>query len=215
MSASKKIYALSWYRPFFDSKNRNLDLMFFLLLTLSCVCPVQSQLQITNSSFEGNRQAGNLPKGWHACEAGSSPDILPGPWFVTTPPHHGESYLGLITRSDGTWEAVGQELTAVIKEKVCYTFSVFLARSETYADYNWPTQLRIWGGSKTCSKEVLLGESPAIDHLEWRRYDFEFFSPVDVKFLIFEGHYAPGIYFFYNGNILLDNCSPIAPCRRA
>ncbi len=174
-----------------------------------------SQIQLTNSSFEGKPGPGNIPKGWHTCQAGSTPDLLPGAWYVNKTAKDGDTYLGLISRKDGTYEAVGQLLPAPIKAKVCYSFSIYLSRSLSYAGYDWPLSLRIWGGNKICSRDVLLAETPAIEHNDWRRYDLEFFSPTNLSYLTIEGYFAPGLYFHYNGNILLDQASPIIPCKRA
>jgi hypothetical protein len=176
---------------------------------------MKAQIILENASFEGQPVDATVPDGWRPCKAGTTPDILPGPWSVTTQPVDGESYMGLITRSDGSWESVGQKLNEPLKARVCYTFSLYLARSNTYADYNWPLRLRIWGATSSCSKDVLLAETESVDHLEWRKYEFEFFSQEEISYILFEAYYSPGVYFHYNGNILMDNCSPISPCRRA
>jgi hypothetical protein len=188
-----------------------LHLLFFCCLSGQ----LKAQILLENSSFEGDPVDATVPEGWQPCKPGTTPDILPGPWSVKTAPEEGQSYMGLITRGDGTWESVGQRLKEPIKARECYTFSLSLARSNTYAEYNWPLRLRIWGGKQACSKDVLLAETESIEHLDWQRYNFEFFSQEEVHFIILEAYYAPGVYFHYNGNILLDNCSPINPCTRA
>ena len=59
-------------------------------------------ITILNSSFEGEPADATVPQGWMACQEGTTPDILPGYWGVYTYPANGDTYLGLITRGNGT-----------------------------------------------------------------------------------------------------------------
>jgi Carbohydrate binding domain len=177
--------------------------------------PTEDTIRLDNPSFEGSPQDATTPTGWISCGENSTPDLLPGFWGVYTSPSDGNSYIGLIAREDGTWEAIGQKLNKPLKNKECYTFSVDLARSTTYAGYNIPVKLRIWGGSKRCSRDQILSESPIIKHTSWKTYNFEINPTKDYSFIILEVQYASGIYFTYKGNLLLDNCSAFKRCARA
>ena len=81
-----------------------------LLVSWSILLPIalSSQIYLTNASFEGEPQDATVPTGWFACELGTTPDILPGFWGVYSESSEGETYLGLITREDGTFESIGQ-----------------------------------------------------------------------------------------------------------
>ncbi len=168
---------------------------------------------LNNPSFEGDPQDATVPIGWHGCEPGTTPDILPGPWGVYTEPSDGETFMGLITRDNGTWESVGQRLKSTLNPPECYSFTIDLAHSGTYANYNQSIKLRIWGGETACSKDQLLLETPLIDHSDWKTYEVRFTPEKPVRFLIFEAFFSEK-RFSRRGNVLIDNMSPIKQCPR-
>jgi Carbohydrate binding domain len=172
-------------------------------------------IRFDNPSFEGVPQDATTPTGWVTCGENSTPDILPGFWGVNTEASDGSTFVGLTTREDGTWEAIGQKLRKPIKADECYVLSLDLARSNAYAGYNNPIKVKIWGGEKRCKKDQLLAESKLINHNDWKTYRFLLNPKKDYPFITFEAHYASGLYFAYKGNILIDNCSPIKLCPRA
>ena len=191
--------------------------IFLLLLTtiLTSSILVAQSIQLANASFEGEHADATMPQEWSACQQGSTPDILPGSWGVYLEPFEGTSYIGLITREDGSYESIGQKLNTPIQAKGCYRFTVELAHSNTYANYNLPIRLRIWGATSRCSKDQLLVDSPSIKHLDWKTYELEFVSEVEYPYIIIEAFYAKGVYFPYRGNILVDGISIIKTCPRA
>ncbi len=174
----------------------------------------QHILYFTNGSFEGERQDAVVPSGWNACELGTTPDILPGFWGVYQEASDGDTYVGLITRGDGSWESIGQRLSHSLKLLECYKFTVDLAQSKTYADYNEPVRLMIWGGSGRCNKEQLLFQSKKIDHNYWKTYEVKFNVKVPINYIIFEAYFEEKGKVV-RGNILIDNLSPIKMCPRA
>ncbi len=174
-----------------------------------------AQITLENPSFEGDAQDATVPIGWHPCAKGTTPDILPGFWGVYTEPSEGETFLGLISREDGSFESIGQQLSQPL-EKACYTFSIDLAYSRSYSGYNMPLQLKIWGGKTKCAKSQLLVETEFIEHDDWKTYDLSFIvKKKNINYIIFEAQPAPGVFFAYKGNILIDNCSVIKQCDRA
>lgn len=175
----------------------------------------KGQINLQNASFEGEPQDATTPIGWLECERGTTPDILPGYWGVYKEPYHGETYVGLITRSNGSWEAIGQRLESPLKEDQCYSITMQIAYSELYAGYNEPIKLRIWGGNKRCEKTQLFGESPIITHEDWKSYSFKFTPKDKIRYIIFEAYYNTDKEFTHNGNILLDHISAIIWCPRA
>ena len=187
----------------------------FSLLFIFCIAAQAQDIRLENASFEDEPQDATMPQRWHSCKDGSTPDILPGFWGVYLEPFDGDSYVGLITREDGTYEVIGQRLVEPIKAKECYTFSIQLAYSKAYAKYDIPIRLRIYGGGSRCSKEQLLCESPTITNTDWKEYQFDIFSKADYQYVIFEAFYAKGISFPYRGNLLIDDISVWKRCPRA
>ena len=173
-----------------------------------------SQIYLENASFEGDPQDATVPVGWHPCEAGTTPDILPGPWGVYTEPSDGETFVGVITREDGSFESIGQRLKVPMKAKECYTLKLDLAHSETYSGYDKPLKVRIWGCQTKCAKDQLLAETNFIDHTDWETYEFQFFAKKTLNYILIEAHYTDSS-FSYRGNVLIDNIMPIKKCIRA
>lgn len=175
----------------------------------------QAQIVLKNPSFEGEPREDQTPNGWFPWGNYTTPDILPGPWDVIMRPNQGRSYVGLIARTEGTWEMMGQELTTLLKKNDCYRFTVALARGTTYAGYNNPVRFRMWGGNAPGDKKQLLADSDPIAHGEWKSYEFYFFPDADYKYILIEPAYKDGKDYPYNGNILVDNFTPIVICQRA
>ena len=187
----------------------------FIFLLLTPFLLTGQNIQLENASFEDEPQDATMPQRWHSCKRGSTPDILPGFWGVYNEPYDGDTYVGLITRPDGSWEVIGQRLTSPIKAKECYSFSMQLAYSKSYANYNIPIRLRIYGGKDFCQKDQLLCESPSINHTDWKNYKFDFIAKNDYHYFIIEAHYAKSIFTPYPGNILIDDISLLKRCPRA
>lgn len=193
--------------------------IFKVFLILHCFYPatmVQSQItSFFNASCEGEARDAVTPTGWLQCEDGTTPDILPGPWGVYLAPADGNTYMGLITRKDGSYESVGQRLPQTLKMGNCYFFKLMLARALTYNGFNKPTILRVWGGSDRCDKRQKLYESVPITHLDWKSYTIRFKPKKDIDFIIIEAFYNARLQYTYNGNILIDAISPIYTCDKA
>lgn len=182
----------------------------------------QDTLRLKNPSFEKDRpRAGVVPTDWLDMGAPTEtpPDIQPGQFGVELPAQHGKVYLGLVVRDVGTWEGVGQRLSGFLKKDSAYTFSVWLARSNGFisiskltgkeARYNNPTVLKIWGVNAETQQEELLAQSVPVGHSQWTLYTFALRPTVaDFDEINLMAYYAEG-FEQQNGNLLLDNCSPI------
>ncbi len=186
--------------------------LFFFLIVFHGAVTAQSALN--NASFEGEPQDATTPTGWHVCEVGTTPDILPGFWGVNREASDGETYIGLITRDDGSFESIGQRLRVKLKANECYQVSVDLAFAKTYAGYNHPLRLRIWGGTGKCGKDQLIVESEVIDHTDWKSYTFKFVTKQKIRYIIIEA-YNENEQKPVKGNILIDNISEIKRCKKA
>ena len=187
-----------------------LFLTFFSCLAIGDAQPAR----LLNSSFEGEPRDATIPRGWYECMEGTTPDILPGPWGVYLEPYDGETYVGLITRENGTWEAIGQKLSKALEPNVCHYLRLALARSDTYMGYDQPLKLRIWAGMKKCDRDQLLVESQLIESTEWETFTFQFTPEKKFKYIIVEAFHKEG-RFSYAGNILIDDISAIRQCGRA
>ncbi len=191
--------------------------VWFTGLFLSGVCLVQGQIVLRNASFEGTPKDATVPVGWFPCEKGTTPDILSGNgkvWSVRVEPADGDTYVGLITREDGTFESIGQRLSAPLKAKECYQVSIQVAHSPTYATFNGPLRLRLWGGAAKCGKDQLLLETPFVSDAEWETFELQVYPEKDLNYILIEAHYREG-RFSYRGNILIDAISPFVLCSRA
>lgn len=195
--------------------SRTLHILASATMLCLVASPASAQLaRVFNASFEGEPRDATVPRGWHICEEGTTPDILPGPWGVYLEPADGETYVGLITRENGTWESIGQRITEKLEEGDCYSISLMLARSETYMGYNNAIKLRIWGGDRKCRRTQLIAQTGLIEHTEWRRYAFSFTPEKNLRYLIIEAFHQEG-EFSYSGNILVDDLSTVKPCGKS
>lgn len=172
-----------------------------------------AQVTVVNPSFEDSPSDATIPKGWLACQPGTTPDILPGFWGEYGEAYHGRTYVGLITRQNATFESLGQRLSAELPAGECHRFSLAMAHGQVYSGYNKPIRLRVWLGAEKCDKDQLIYESDWIDHEDWRVYKIEFTPNENYRYIQFEAFYKEGP-FSHMGNILLDKLSAIYPCGK-
>lgn len=184
---------------------------------------------LTNPSFEDFPSQGKQPRGWEDCgfPGETPPDVQPSgnpynSYFeVSKAAFEGATYLGMVVRDNDTWEMVSQRLSGPIKGGQCYEFSLYLCRSELYVsqsrvtyqntNYTTPAKLRIWGGASFCNKKELLAETSAIINTRWLKFDFKFKPKETHNYIVLEAFYNTPVLFPYNGNVLVDNASPIVP----
>jgi len=193
-----------------------------IALLLNVTWTEAQDIQLNNPSFEGVPAASTIPEGWRDCgkPGETPPDTQPNKTFrVFKKAQKGNTYLGLVTRDTDTWEAVGQLLETPIAGGECYDFSIYLARSDSYlsrrktdtvqTQFTQPICFRIWGGNNYCDKREMLGETGAIDHTAWKKYDFKLKPRREYNFITLEAFYVTPTLMAYNGNLLLDHCSSI------
>ncbi len=194
------------------------------LLLFSLLGQGQS-IPLTNPSFEDLPVPGRAPRGWTDCgQAGESPvDVHPaGSFGVTKPPADGHSYIGMVTRDNGTWESISQPLPSPLRAGECYLFAFYAARSEQYmsvsrttnepANFEAPALVRVWGAdSARCNRAQLLAYTPPVTQTNWRLYPFILQPEIDCRFLIFEAYFADSTGNYANSNVLIDFLQPIRP----
>ena len=204
------------------------SLLLVLLFSTADLCAQkEGSIFLTNPSFEDLPQHSKPPRGWYDCgfSGESPPDVQPsGEFGVIKPAIDGQSYLGMVVRDNDTWEAISQRLSTPLKKGQCYSFSIFLARSELYisysrlpgnankeANYTTPAKLRIYGGFDYCDKQFMMGETNLVVNERWIEFNFKFEPIDDYTHLIFEAFFKTPTLFPYNGNILMDHASAIEP----
>ena len=74
-----------------------------------------------------------------------------------------------------------------------------------------PVVLRIWGGDDACDRKQLLAVSPLVKNKEWADYFFKIRPDANHQSLLLEVFDGDEISRFPNGNILLDDISPLIP----
>lgn len=176
-------------------------------------CIIQAQIQLNNPSFEDTPSDATTPMGWFECEEYTTPDIMPGYWGVYNEASEGETFVGMITRENGTYESIGQRLSKKMKKGLCYKFSLDLAHSDSYSGYNETIKLRVWISHKKCGEQLMVFESPLIKDVDWQTFEIEFTPEKDAKYIMIEAFFKEG-RFKRKGNILIDNISAIRVCSR-
>ena len=188
----------------------------FLLLHAALLLAIAGNSQIielANASFEGEPRDATVPQGWLPCKEGTTPDILPGYWGVYAEPSDGDTYVGLITRGNNTWESIGQRLSAPLEKGSCYSWSFDLSHADTYSGYSGPLKLRVWISKLKCQKDQMIYESPLIEHTDWQSYHIKFTPDSDYRYILIEAFHSEE-QFSYEGNILIDRLRPIHICDR-
>lgn len=181
---------------------------------------------LKNPSFEEPSLAGIVggkgPQGWQDCgkPGESAPDIQPGFFGVTKAAKHGYTYLGMVVRDNDTWEAISQRLSRPLEVNKRYEMTLDLCNSDEYisqsrltaqaVNYSVPVKLRFYGGNDDCTRQELLYETPTIMNKDWLTFRITL-QPKKAKYnyLLMEAYYQTDVIFPYNGNILIDNLSPI------
>lgn len=198
-------------------------------LTTPLAAQDEEPIFLLNPSFEDLPRHSQTPTGWTDCgdPAESPPDVHPDPEFlfqVGMRASHGNTYLGMVTRDNETYESVGQQLTRPLTGGQCYRFDLNLARSRVYlsasrlnnqpANYVRPIRLQVYGGYSICDRAQLLGETGNVANFNWRNYTIKLTPEDDFTHIILQAYYEPAQLFAYNGNILLDNTQPLEaiPC---
>lgn len=213
------------------------------------VRPVRGQtpLHLANPSFEGRAAHSQVPKGWtyRGFPNESPPDLLPyrastyfpdytrsgnpsmrsSAWGfgVSLSPVYGDTYLGMVTRDNRTFEALSQKLEQPLSAGRCYALTLHLASSPTYfsisrqtnepANYDWPTRLVLHSIEPTGAPRELLAQTPAVDHPEWLPYTLILRPQQPVEHLQITAWYTTDSTT--NGNILVDHLSSLSPCACA
>lgn len=186
----------------------------------------QDSIILQNPSLEWTPKDDFLPPFWQNCGFvnKSLPNIHPQPRArnitgVVKEPKAGMSYISLLVENDGTWQGIGQPLPKKMEAGRCYVFSADMARAPAFEiksmvdqnpiQYIHPVTVRIWGGSLEKKRTELLASVGPIRSLMWNRFTFLLQPKEDHSWFLIEAYYAANHQKYYNGNVLIDNCSAI------
>lgn len=186
-------------------------ILSFLFVSFSITSTTAQSLN--NPSFEDEPSDATVPMGWFPCAKHTTPDILPGYWGVYEDASDGETFVGLITRENSTYESIGQRISKPLKANNCYAISMDLAHSNHYSGYNQPLGLRVYVSDEKCDDQQLVKEIEAISHEEWKTYKLDFYTESAVKYILIEAFYKDG-RFSHKGNILIDNIKAFFDCSK-
>lgn len=211
---------------------KGICVVFCLLVGLTSHAQ-EEVIYLKNPSFEGIPRAGGISysgvsaAGWIDCGEQmfpneTPPDIHPGNFFrVEKAAQDGKTYIGLVARENESWESVSQLLSEPLQEGKCYSIDLYLSRSDKYVNtqprsetdevksQGNPLVLRIYGGLRPCEKKQLLAESPLVSNTDWKNFSFNFEAAANTYYITFEAFYKTPVLLPYNGNLLIDNISPI------
>lgn len=185
----------------------------------------QDVITLRNASFDWDRPIANaIPGAWMTCgnEHETPPDIHSKNtrhYKVNHQPKHGRNYIGLVVRSNFTYESIYQYLKQPLLKDKQYQMEMYVAMSETFrssdaltgksALFNQPAVIRIWGIGSKCETLELLYESEPINNTEWKKLTMDFAPKITHEFFMIEAFYDRMIDDPYNGNVLLDGLSEI------
>lgn len=178
----------------------------------------QTSEYFLNPSFEDIPRQNHQPQGWLDCSFqdespvdvhGSDTEFFGVKEFAA----EGETFLGMVTRDNGTYEGVSAKLKQPLQADSLYKLTIWVNQAETYqsisrtsdqiVNYNSPVRLEIWAGPDYCEMTTLFEEYEVHDIGIWTEVTFYFTPDKSYKFL---GFYARHIdeYADTNGNLLLD-----------
>jgi hypothetical protein len=185
----------------------------------------QDTISLKNASFEWSSAVANsIPAGWNICSRPNEtpPDVHSKNtrhYNVNHAPQFGKNFIGLVVRSNFTYESIHQKLKKDLQKGKTYKMQMYAAMSDTFkshdaktstlTNFTTPAIVRIWGVKNKCETLELLYESELINHVEWKKLDIEFTPKMDHDRILIEAFYDKMITDPYNGNVLLDGLSEI------
>ncbi|HMQ47691.1 MAG TPA: gliding motility-associated C-terminal domain-containing protein [Saprospiraceae bacterium] len=191
-------------------------LIIVFLLSFQFSYTVGQEL-LSNPSFEGSSQVGSPPDPWVNCGIKSSVDTQPDSWGVESAPSDGLTYIGLSARTevDGSVEkeeAVGQSLSQPILPGQYYQLRFDLMHTDEVSDglgnYSAALGIEVWLGKAGCEQTTFLGQTPLIEHSDWRSYSFDFWAEDNYTYILFKA-YVPNTQQLLFGYVFMDNATLI------
>lgn len=206
--------------------NINKLIATFLFLTICAINTVllsQQIVEFTNSDFNGEAKKG-ISFGKPLVEWSNmssllfpeetSYDIQPGFWNVSTKPKFGATYIGMVTRQNGSYESIGQKLSKPLEKNTEYMFSIHVSTSPDYesktrenldeiSKFDNPALFRVIGKKIKSNDYELLYESVPITNINWKKLEIAFTPSIELDLIILEAYHVDKDKP-QNGNILID-----------
>jgi hypothetical protein len=168
---------------------------------------------------------------WASCDIASNTpfDVQPGRFNCTTPPFDGFNYIGMVTRTDKTFEWASQKLATPLLAGQTYMLTLYAARSDNYwsvvmedllnhqpntgmpkeHNFNTPSRLALAASNDACEQSIYIADPVLVVDTNWQKITFRFTPTKSYTHL-----HLCATYHFKNatiGNILIDNISDILP----
>lgn len=133
----------------------------------------------------------------------------------------GKRFVGLHVYEEGGYERLAQDLAYPLQKDSTYQFAVSAAKAKKYRSpyitgASAPVILRVVGIDPLKGKSEILGQTPPIEHDFWYEYKF-MLTPKngDYDYLVLEAFFSKQEKNkYYNGHVLLDDCSPILEIKQ-
>ncbi len=162
---------------------------------------------------------------WTNCgDVNQSPPTLhtseDGIFNVKTTASHGDHFLSMVVRDIESVERISQKLIKPLEAQMSYYLELDLAMAAKMKSATTRSQgkelsfdraciLRVYCGMSDCDKAELLTQTSLIEQEDWTRVRLEWSAKQACSHLIFEVFYDIPVLQGYNGNMLIDNLSPI------
>ncbi len=136
-------------------------------------------------------------------------------------PHEGVAYINMVVRDNKECECVSQRLDTFLLENEVYFFKLSAVMSEDLlspwngriskrsSPYNKPAILSIYGGNDFGQQLELLTNTEAIENTDWEELIISFSPSQNYQYITFSLSHKEYIFIPYNGNMCIDNLSPI------
>lgn len=133
----------------------------------------------------------------------------------------GKRFVGLHVYEEGGYERLAQDLAYPLQKGSTYQFAISAAKAKKYRSpysvgASAPVILRVVGMDPLKGKSEILGQTPPIEHDFWYEYKF-MLTPQngDYDYLVLEAFFGKQEKSpYYNGHVLLDDCSPILEIKQ-
>jgi hypothetical protein len=187
------------------------------------------RIRVRNPSFDAYNKHFVIPPDWmpHSIFlAGVEPKQLRLTRFYreSEPSHHGDTHIALAAYRNGIRENVGQRLKYPMIRGHQYAMDIWCAWSPRRSTVHpilqegapegdlSPLRLQLFGLKDDGAQEnILLAETPPIDHPEWRRYTLAWTCPGTYRNLFLVATWKADLA--YDGNVLVDDLSAIRVTR--
>lgn len=199
---------------------KRIKILYFLFCCTPGILLAQADNLLRNPSFEyGASAPGILPAKWFSCgDLGNSPpdlhnDLRKHFFEIEADASDGIQFVSMVSRADGTTECLGQKFKKPLQAGETYQLTIHLSQDPYFTahvkdkanpvPFDKPVVVEVY--IKTASGEVrLLGDTPAIDHVEWRSYQFEFTPDEPVTEVRIGPYFSIQYFESYYGHVLLD-----------